>query len=166
MFQEKPIKDFEQYSITTTGKIISYKYKKPHILKTWYQKSGYENVCLCKNNRTRHFLIHRLVAEAFLENPDNKPEVHHKDGNPKNNNVENLEWCTRKENLKHSYINYSPVRNFVKCKLKSFIDENFSMDFETITEAANWAAENLGISKSSLVKHFKSQDYYIVKCRD
>ena len=66
---EKRIKDFEDYAITTEGKVISFKYREPRIMSTWFQASGYENIKLCKNNITTHKLIHRLVAEAFIPNP-------------------------------------------------------------------------------------------------
>jgi hypothetical protein len=79
----KRIKNFEDYGITDEGKVISYKYKTPRIMKTWYQKSGYENIKLCKETVTYHFLIHRLVARAFIPNPNNLPEINHIDGNPK-----------------------------------------------------------------------------------
>ena len=90
---EKEIQDFPGYTITDDGKVISYKFKEPRIMKTWYQKSGYENIKLCKNNQTYHFLIHRLVAEAFIPNPNNLPEVNHKNKDRADNRVENLEWC-------------------------------------------------------------------------
>lgn len=60
--------------------------------------SGYASVRLPDKNH----LIHRLVAEAFIPNPDNKPQVNHKDGNKRNNNAWNLEWVTHKENMKHA----------------------------------------------------------------
>ena len=54
------------------------------------------------NGTQKSFYIHRLVAEGFIPNPDNLPEVNHKDGNTKNNNADNLEWCTRKQNVQHA----------------------------------------------------------------
>ena len=60
-------------------------------------------VNLYKDGKVKHHYIHRLVAEAFIPNPDNLPEVNHLDCNKFNNSVENLEWCDRKQNLKHSY---------------------------------------------------------------
>ena len=62
----------------------------------------YEAVTLSKNGETRSFSVHRLVAESFLPNPDALPEVNHKDENPRNNHVENLEWCTRQYNIDYS----------------------------------------------------------------
>jgi len=57
---------------------------------------------LSKNNRRRNIPIHRLIATAFIENIDNKPQVNHIDGNKKNNNISNLEWCTASENMRHA----------------------------------------------------------------
>ena len=67
--------------------------------------SGYPFVFLSVNGKSKNNMIHRLVATAFIPNPHNLPEVNHIDGNKENNNVSNLEWCTRKENLKHAVDN-------------------------------------------------------------
>ena len=64
--------------------------------------TGYYRVDLCKNGKTKRHKVHRLVAKAFIENPNNKPFVNHIDNNPLNNNVSNLEWCTASENSLHS----------------------------------------------------------------
>lgn len=58
-----------------------------------------------KSGKSKHFLVHRLVAEAFLPNPYNLPQVNHKDGDPFNNDVDNLEWSTNQENAVHAYEN-------------------------------------------------------------
>ena len=62
----------------------------------------YEFVVLTKNKERKHCSVHRLVAEAFIPNPDGLPEVNHKDENPLNNNASNLEWCTRQYNIEYS----------------------------------------------------------------
>lgn len=66
---------------------------------------GYFEANLCKNGKVQHVRIHRLVAQAFIPNPLNKPHINHIDGNKSNNNINNLEWCTHKENMVHARKN-------------------------------------------------------------
>lgn len=77
------------------------------ILKPIITKSGYVNVCLITGNDETRITkrVHRLVAEAFCDNPEDKDEINHKDGNKENNRAENLEWVTRSENAQHAYDN-------------------------------------------------------------
>ena len=92
----KEIEGFPNYYVTEDG----------HIWSGWcgryiseiLTENGYRRVVLSKNNKSHNFLVHRLVAEAFIPNPENKPCVNHKDLNRENNCVENLEWVTYKEN--------------------------------------------------------------------
>ena len=72
---------------------------KGRVLRLHLDKHGYYNANLTKDKVHRTVKVHRLVANAFIENPSNKPEVNHKDCNPKNNSVDNLEWCTHYENM-------------------------------------------------------------------
>lgn len=110
----KPIKDYEGlYEVSNHGKIkrvIGWKgtngaYRKPSglIAENNTSKRGYKEVRLCKNGETRDFKIHRLVAQAFIPNPHNLPQVNHIDGNKGNNRVDNLEWVTSQQNIKHAY---------------------------------------------------------------
>ena len=79
-----------------------YSIKKGKILKPILNKKGYYKVCLSKEQKEKRFFIHRLVAIHFINNPLQKEQVNHKDGNKKNNCVDNLEWCTNLENQRHA----------------------------------------------------------------
>lgn len=98
----KDIKDYEGlYQVSNNGKVKSI--KRDIILKSSSNHKGYLYVILCKNNKSKVGRIHRLVAETFIPNPENKPQVNHINGIKADNNVNNLEWCTNTENLKHAF---------------------------------------------------------------
>lgn len=114
MTEWKDIKGFEGlYKISSNGYVKSLgkgkstdpRTKQVRIIKPREKKNGYLEVKLHKDGRRYFFTIHRLVANAFLLNPCNKPEVNHKNGIKKDNNYLNLEWCTPSENQKHAYEN-------------------------------------------------------------
>lgn len=97
----RPIPDYEGfYEVSNTGKVKSvYRYKR--ILKPMISNTGYERVDLFKNKNRKQFSVHRLVAMAFVSNPDAKPFVNHKDENKLNNVADNLEWVSHVENCRY-----------------------------------------------------------------
>lgn len=92
---------FDGYQISNFGRVKSIYKKTVHIRKP-FLLHFYLAVELRKYGKRQRPLVHRLVAEAFIPNPDNKPQVNHIDGNRLNNHVSNLEWCTQSENIQHS----------------------------------------------------------------
>ena len=92
-----PMPGYEgRYSVTESGQVYSHKSNK--FIKAHDNGHGYMEVCLCVDGKPFHKYVHRIVAEAFVLNPDNLPEVNHKDENRANNHAGNLEWCTAKYN--------------------------------------------------------------------
>ena len=95
------------YQVSNLGNIRSLNYNrtgKTRTLKTCIKKD-YVVINLCKNNMKKNYQVHRLVAQAFIPNCENKTEVNHIDGNKENNAVDNLEWATRSENMQHAFKN-------------------------------------------------------------
>jgi hypothetical protein len=102
----------EKYEVSSNGEVKSLERKVNHNGRTRTVKervlatslrAGYKIVKLNKNGKQETFYVHRLVCAAYIENPENKPEVNHKDGNKLNNDYRNLEWCTHQENVIHAY---------------------------------------------------------------
>ena len=97
-----PIKGYESiYEVSDKGRVKSVKFGKERILKPRRTPQGYLLVCLCKNGEIKQCLVHRLIAQTFIPNPDNLPQVNHKDEDKENNSVQNLEWCDRKYNINY-----------------------------------------------------------------
>jgi len=95
------------YQVSSLGRIKSLKNRQGNVqlLKIRIMKNGYCEVGLFKNKKYKYFLVHRLVAIAFVPNPNNYPEINHKDENPQNNCADNLEWCSRQYNINYGHRN-------------------------------------------------------------
>ena len=146
----KDIEGYEgAYQISNFGRIKN----KIKILSPQINNCGYLRIIL----KNKHYSIHRLVALAFLPNPENKPQVNHIDGNKTNNYVTNLEWVTASENQKHNYKNlhFKPPmlgkkgKNHVASKnIYQFdIYNNFIKKWDSIIEASN----SLNINSCNIV---------------
>lgn len=136
----KDIEGYEgKYQVSNLGRIKSLERKnsrgnqiREKILKLIYDKDGYLLVNLYKNSKKKTYKVHRLVALAHIPNPNNYPQVNHKDENPSNNHISNLEWCTNKYNC-----NYGTKKERLSKKLKGkFIGENNPMYSKHLTEEA------------------------------
>ena len=109
MKEWRDIKGYESlYQVSNLGRVKSLgnsKSKKEKILSLSTRKDGRLQVCLYKNGASKMFKVHRLVAEVFIPNPNNLPQINHKDENPKNNTIGNLEWCTAEYNMNYGSRN-------------------------------------------------------------
>jgi hypothetical protein len=144
------IEGYNNYLIYETGDVFNN--KKNRFLKPSKMKNGYIKVELCKNGKQKTFKIHRLVAEYYIPNPENKPEVNHIDGDKCNNSVENLEWNTRKENMNSFQIlktnNTSGIKNISYHKTnnsylykKTIYGKKHRKYFKTFEEACEYKRE-------------------------
>lgn len=102
----KPVLGYEGiYEVSDVGNVRRISYKRTTKVKSirqYFDYHGYARVTLCKFGKLYGKKVHRLVAEAFIPNPDKLPEVNHKDEDKSNNSVQNLEWCDRKYNIRYS----------------------------------------------------------------
>ena len=136
----KDIEGYEgYYQISTFGNVRSFHFKNPKLLKL-RNINGYKFVCLCINQRRRTVPIHRLVAKAFIPNPKNKPNINHINFIRNDNSIFNLEWCTQKENVMHSYKNgrMHPLKNW---------ENIFSYDHHSSKEVAQYDLDGKFINK-------------------
>lgn len=150
----KAIKGFEGlYSINNDGEVLSHTSMK--ILKPYKMPNGYLQVTLYSQDEQRtktKVYVHRLVAESFIENPDNLPEVNHKDENKENNSVDNLEWITRIGNMQHGTMN---VRRILTLRQNKKIWKPVdcfkkSGEFVCTYPSIKIAAEHIGITGTSI----------------
>ena len=93
------------YQVSNEGRVKSFKWNKERFLKPSMDKDGYLLVTLCAGGKPKTLKVHRLVCEAFHENPDNKPQVNHINEDKTDNRACNLEWCTCKQNVNHGSRN-------------------------------------------------------------
>ena len=131
----KPVVGYEGlYEVSNWGGVKSLKFGKEKILKPQKDKDGYLQVTLCKNNIKKVYKVHRLVAEAFLDNPNNYKEVNHKDENKTNNVVTNLEWCDRKYNQNYGTRTERVAEKISKIVLQYDLEGNFIKEWESTRE--------------------------------
>lgn len=155
-----PIKNYENYLIDKNGDIFSLFKKRK--LKT-FNNCGYERIALVNKNGRNKFLLHRLLAEAYLPNPNNKPLINHINGIRNDNRLENLEWCTYSENIKHAHdiglcenqhkicglIGKRTIKFAQNASKKLVLDTQTGIFYESCREASNL----LGIKYHNLVQY-------------
>lgn len=142
----KPVKGYEgRYVVSNYGCVKSLdiyvnckngkRLYKGRVKPQYRNNRGYVMVSLCKDNKADYHLVHRLVAEAFVDNVDNKPQVNHIDGNILNNCASNLEWVTDNENKIHSSITAGGTQRPKKRCIVTDIDSGTTHNFDSLRDA-------------------------------
>lgn len=158
----KEIVDYPMYEISSFGRVRSYyngRYGRrltPKILSNKIDRVGYSFIHLKNSNGRKPLRIHRLVAEAFIPNPHQLPEVNHLDENKQNNNVCNLEWSSRLHNVRYSRVwetNQTAIRQYDT-------NHNFIKTWESMSEAARFYNITPQTLFNSIKNKWKGAGYY------
>lgn len=173
----KDIHGFEgMYKISSMGRVKSLKrYTKrsdgvirffsERILKLRKYSGEYNAVYLYKNGKAKNYTVHRLVANAFLPNPSKYPCINHKDSNPNNNRVENLEWCSYSYNIRYSYIFENHKKAMLGKKYgehhnaKAVCQFDIKGNFVRVFSCAKEAADLLGMKRENITRNVKGRGF-------
>lgn len=164
MLEYKTINGFSNYLIGNNGEVYNKQTQYSKRPTSNHSGKGYLYVDLYNGNKRTRKYVHRLVAEAYIPNPENKPYINHIDGNPHNNSVKNLEWCTPLENVEHASKVIKTMKQYKKAnerrkrKVKMFnkVSGVEVATFESILEAERCT----GISLSNIVACLKGRQSY------
>lgn len=152
----KQIEDFDRYLIDENG-IIYDTEKDMRKICQWIDNVGYKQCNLYDKNRKKYYKrVHRLVAKAFIPNPDNLPQVNHKDGDKTNNHISNLEWTVNSENTKHGYDNnlyYFGTSKSYPINVYSKKTHAFIKTYSSIRELSR----ELGLNRKTVTSILKGQ---------
>lgn len=149
----KDIEGYEGlYQISNQGRVKSLNYNhtgKEKILKYGKRPNGYLKTTLIKNGIRKDIYIHRLVAQTFIPNPDDKPCVDHIDTNPLNNKSENLRWCTQKENLNNP-LSIEKIKGINNYNAKPILQFTLNGEFIRRWDCVMDASRELGCSHGNI----------------
>ena len=153
------------YQVSNLGKVKSLARNKQ--LKFDYHKRGYQIVTLCNNKVRKRLQVHRLVASAFIENPNALPQVNHIDENKRNNNVDNLEWCSNDYNNRYGTRDARMAAKHKKPICQYDTNNNFVKGYDSIIEAVKQNDFKTGTSISECCRFKRKTAYgYIWKYKD
>ena len=181
----KPVKGYDgKYEVSNLGRVKSLNYnrtKKEKILKPTLSHNGYFIVTLSKNGKTKKFRVNRLVIETFIPDksdfkstPDedrnnidiDNLEVNHIDENIKNNNLNNLEWCTHKYNMNYGERNFKIVKHIKKAIYQYDLNNKFIKEYKSITQANKKTHIPISSISACCVGQRKKTNGYIFKFKD
>lgn len=152
----KNITEHPEYEVSNLGRVKSL--KSNIIMNQYKSQSGYLNVYLYNSGKRKGFRVHRLVAQEFLVKHSDNLEVNHIDNNKENNCVQNLEWCTRSENIKHSFDNghrENNIKKLIESNSKVVIDLTTGIFYDSMSDACRKTNSNL--------KREQARNYYNCK---
>lgn len=156
----KPVVGYEgHYEVSNLGMVRSLKWNKIRLLKLWKNFDGYFEVGLTKSCYRKFFRVHRLVAEAFIPNPKNLPQINHLDCNRTNNKVSNLEWTDAKGNSNHPQTRINMSKAQLNNEKRSKRVYRFTLNGEFIDEWPSLAQvqRSLGFAAGNICKHIQGK---------
>lgn len=140
------IRSIDRYILVNGGM----RFQKGKKLKTRIDKDGYEVVSIYIDGKCKNCFMHRLVAEAFIPNPDNLPQVNHKDENKQNNHVENLEWCTVSYNINYGRRNEKMTEKLKHYNNKPVVQYTLTDEIKSEFYSVNEAARQTGLKETNI----------------